>query len=603
MRQFLKQTFASTIGSMVGLFIFILLGASGLFALLLIAVSNDEESPGIKDKSVLVFDLSTQVKDSQPPANLAQAFSGKEQEIITLRRVLQSIEKATKDDRIVALLLDGRKGDTLNGYANLAEVRSALKKFQAAGKKIIAYDVTLSEKEYYLASLADEIIVNPMGVMEFNGLSSKQMFLKGALEKYGVGVQVIRVGDYKSAVEPYIRSDHSPANREQTRALLTDVWGQFLTTVADSRKLNTDKLQKIVDEQGYLEPQDATKIGLIDQIGYYDNVAADLRKLTGEVKESKEDSFRQVDLGTYVDQAIRPTEVSSEETPKVAVVYAEGTIVDGKGGIETIGSDRFAEEFRDLREDKNVKAIVLRVNSPGGSATASEVILREILLTKKEKPVIVSMGNTAASGGYWIAAGGNQIFAEENTITGSIGVFGLLSNIEKIANNHGVTWDVVKTGELADIDSNLRPKTEAELAVYQKSVDKTYQLFLRKVSHYRQLPEAKVKEIARGRIWSGKEAVKIGLVDRIGGLESAIAYAAEQAKLGNNWQLEEHPQLHRFDTELAQRLFAAKTLESQAKSDPITAELWQIKQELSDLQGFNDPTGVYARLPYNFKID
>ncbi|MGL6338745.1 MAG: S49 family peptidase, partial [Waterburya sp.] len=358
MRQFLKQTFASTIGSMVGLLLFLLLGASGLFALLLIAVADDEESPGIKDKSVLVFDLSTQVKDSQPPVNLAQAFSDNEQEIITLRRVLQSIEKATKDDRIVALLLDGRKGDTLNGYATLAEVRSALKKFQAAGKKIIAYDVTLSEKEYYLASLADEIIVNPMGVMEFNGLSSKQMFFKGALEKYGVGVQVIRVGDYKSAVEPYIRSDLSPANREQTKALLTDVWGQFLATIADSRNLNTDELQKIVDEQGYLEPQDATKIGLIDQIGYYDNVAADLRKLTGEVKESKEDSFRQIDLGTYVDQTIRPTEVVSEETPKVAVIYAEGAIVDGKGGIETIGSDRFAEEFRDLREDKNVKAIV-----------------------------------------------------------------------------------------------------------------------------------------------------------------------------------------------------------------------------------------------------
>jgi protease IV len=603
MRQFLKQTFASTIGSMIGLFLFILLGASGLFALLLIAIADDEDSPGIKDKSVLVFDLSTQVKDSQPPVNLAQAFSSNEQEIITLRRVLQSIDKATKDDRIVALLLDGRKGDTLNGYATLEEVRVALEKFQAAGKKIIAYDVTLSEKEYYLASLADEIIVNPMGMMEFNGLSSKQIFFKGALEKYGVGVQVVRVGDYKSAVEPYIRSDLSPANREQTKALLTDVWSKFLNTVADSRNLNTDKLQKIVDEQGYIEPQEAAKIGLIDQIGYYDNVAANLRKLTGEVKEAEEESFRQVDLGTYVDQTIHPTEVSSEETPKVAVVYAEGAIVDGKGGIDNIGSDRFAEEFRDLREDKNVKAIVLRVNSPGGGATASEVILREILLTKKEKPVIVSMGNVAASGGYWIATGADQIFAEENTITGSIGVFGLLSNIQKIANNHGITEDVVKTGEFADIDSNLRPKTASELAVYQKSVDRTYQLFLQKVSDYRQLPEAKVKEIARGRIWSGKEAVKIGLVDRVGGLESAIAYAAEQAKLGNNWQLAEYPQLHRFEAEFAQRLFATKILESQVKSDPLTAELWQIKQELSDLQGFNDPTGVYARLPFNFKID
>jgi protease IV len=603
MRQFLKQTFASTIGSMVGLFLFILLGASGLFTLLLIATTNDEESSGIQNKSVLVFDLSTQVKDSLPPADLTQVFASEEQKTITLRRVLQSIDQATKDDRIVALLLDGRKGDTLNGYATLGEVRSALAKFQAAGKKIIAYDVTLSEKEYYLASLADEIIVNPMGMMEFNGLSSKQIFFKGALEKYGVGVQVIRVGDYKSAVEPYIRSDLSPANREQTKDLLTNVWGKFLDTVADSRNLDTDQLQKVVDEKGYLEPQEAEKIGLIDQIGYYDNVTTDLRKLTGEVDEAKEDSFRQVDLGTYVDLTIRPTEVSSNETPKVAVVYAEGAIVDGRGGIETIGGDRFAEQFRDLREDKNVKAIVLRVNSPGGGATASEVILREILLTKEEKPVIVSMGDVAASGGYWIAAGGNQIFAEENTITGSIGVFGLLSNIQKIANNNGVTWDVVKTGKLADIDSNLRPKTEAELAVYQKSVDRTYQLFLQKVSQYRQLPEAKVKEIARGRIWSGKEAVNIGLVDRIGGLESAIAYAAKQAKLGNNWQLEEYPQLHRFDTELAQRLFATKTLESQVQSDPIIAELWQIKQELSDLQGFNDPTGVYARLPFNFKID
>ena len=601
MRQFLKQTFASTIGSIIGLCLFLGLGISGLLIILVSSFSEEENIQGIQDKSVLVFNLSTQVKDSLPPANLAQAFSGKEQEIITLRRVLQSIDEATKDDRIVAMFLDGRRGGSPNGYATMEEVRTALEKFKAAGKKIIAYDVTLSEREYYLSSLADEVIVNPMGMMELNGLSSKQMFFKGALEKYGVGVQVIRVGDYKSAVEPYLRTDLSPANKEQTKALISDLWGKFLTTVADSRKLDTAELQNLVDAKGYLEPQEAAKAGLIDRVGYYDNVVTKLRELTEETEEAE--SFRQVDLGSYADRMIPSSELTSEAAEKVAVVYAEGAIVGGTGSIETIGSDRFAEEFRELREDDSVKAIVLRVNSPGGSATASEVILREILLTKKKKPVIVSMGNVAASGGYWIAAGANQIFAEENTVTGSIGVFGLLSNIQEIANENGITWDVVKTGEFADIDSNVRPKTEAELAIYQQSVDKTYRLFLRKVSRYRNLPVEKVKEIARGRVWSGKEAVNIGLVDRLGGLESAIAYAAKEANLGDSWQLEEYPQQNRFETLILQNLFDVKTLESQGAIDPVTAEFLKVRKELSMLSAFNDPSGVYARLPFNFEID
>ena len=601
MRQFLKQTFASTIGSVVGLFLVLGLGVSGLFLMLSSAVSDSEDF-GIEDQSVLVFDLSTQIRDSEPPVNLAQAFSSQEREIITLRRVLQSIDKAAKDDRIVALFLDGRKGSSPNGYATMEEIRKALAEFKAVGKKIIAYDVTLSEPEYYLSSLADEVIVNPMGTMELNGLSSKQMFFKGALEKYGIGVQVIRVGDYKSAVEPYIRSDLSPANRQQTAALLGDLWGKFIDTVADSRELDTLKLRKLVDVKGYLEPTEAKKAGLIDRVGYYDNAATKLRQFTGETDEATK-NFRQIDLATYADYMTSSAETSNNAAQKIAVVYAEGAIVGGRGSIETIGSDRFAETLRELREDDSVRAVVLRVNSPGGSATASEVILREILLTKKKKPVIVSMGNVAASGGYWIAAGADYIFAKENTVTGSIGVFGLLSNIQEIANEHGITWDVVKTGKFADIGSNVRPKTEAELAIYQQSVDKTYQLFLRKVSRYRDLPIEQVKEIAKGRIWSGKEAKKIGLVDRIGGLESAIAYAAERAELGNSWQLEEYPQHNRFETEIVQRLFDVKALESQAAIDPVTSELLKIRQELSLLEGFNDPTGVYARLPFHFEID
>mgnify|MGYP003487414677 FL=1 len=600
MRQFLKQTFASTIGSMIGLCLFLGLSIGGLVLILLTAISDEEKIQGVQDQSVLVFDLSTQVRDFKSPANLAQTFSAEKQETITLRKVLQSIDEAAKDDRIVAMLLDGRKVGIPNGYATTEEVRTALAKFKAAGKKIIAYDVTLSEQEYYLASLADEVIVNPMGTMELNGLSSQQMFFKGALEKYGVGVQVIRVGDYKSAVEPYIRDDLSPANKEQTKVLLSDLWGKFLNHVADSRKLNSGKLQQLVDAQGYLEPQEAKQAGLIDQVGYYDQVVSKLRALTEETEERE--SFRQVDLGTYANETISSTQVTSKAAEKIAVIYAEGAIVDGSGSIETVGSDRFTEDFQELREDESVRAVVLRINSPGGSATASDVILREILLTKKKKPVIVSMGNVAASGGYWIAAGADQIFAEENTITGSIGVFGLLSNIQEIAQDNGVTWDVVKTGKFADIDSNVRPKTAAELAIYQQSVDKTYGLFLSKVADYRHLPLEKVKEIARGRVWSGKEAIKIGLVDRLGGLESAIAFAAKKANLGNSWQLEEYPQQNPFDTQILQ-LFTAKILESQATKDPLTAELLKLKQEVSMLSAFNDPSGVYARLPFNFEID
>ena len=600
MRQFLKQTFASTIGSMIGLCLFLGLSIGGLVLILLTAISDEEKIQGVQDQSVLVFDLSTQVKDFKSSANLAQTFSAEKQETITLRKVLQSIDEAAKDDRIVAMLLDGRKVGIPNGYATTEEVRTALAKFKATGKKIIAYDVTLSEQEYYLASLADEVIVNPMGTMELNGLSSQQMFFKGALEKYGVGVQVIRVGDYKSAVEPYIRDDLSPANKEQTKVLRSDRWSKFLNHVADSRKLDALKLQQLVDAQGYLEPQEAKQAGLIDQVGYYDQVVSKLRTLTEETEERE--SFRQVDLGTYANETISSTQVTSKAAEKIAVIYAEGAIVDGSGSIETVGSDRFTEDFQELREDESVRAVVLRINSPGGSATASDVILREILLTKKKKPVIVSMGNVAASGGYWIAAGADQIFAEENTITGSIGVFGLLSNIQEIAQDNGVTWDVVKTGKFADIDSNVRPKTAAELAIYQQSVDKTYGLFLSKVADYRHLPLDKVKEIARGRVWSGKEALKIGLVDRLGGLESAIAFAAKKANLGNSWQLEEYPQQNPFDTQILQ-LFTAKILESQATKDPLTAELLKLKQEVSMLSAFNDPSGVYARLPFNFEID
>ena len=288
---------------------------------------------------------------------------------------------------------------------------------------------------------------------------------------------------------------------------------------------------------------------------------------------------------------------------RIAVIYAEGSIVGGKGNVEQIGSDRFTQEFRKLREDNNVKAIVLRVNSPGGSATASEVILREVLLTKKEKPVIVSMGNIAASGGYWISTGADYIFAEENTITGSIGVFGLIPNIEKIGNDNGITWDVVQTGKFANIGSNVRPKTDAELAIYQKSVTQTYDLFLNKVSRYRNLAKDEVQQIAQGKVWSGKEAVKIGLVDDIGGLEKAIAYAAEKAQLGTDWKVIEYPENRGWEAQLTDRLLKVEALQNIEQNDPFSQELRKIKQDFQVFQSFNDPRHVYARVSFDLDID
>lgn len=502
--------------------------------------------------------------------------------------------------------MDGRKTSPGNGYATLKEVRLALQRFRDAGKKIIAYDVDVSEQEYYLTSIATTNILNPMGMMEINGLNSQQLFLADALKKFGVGVQVVRVGNYKSAVEPYTRQNLSPENRQQIAVLLNDIWEDCLNTIAQNRKISTAKLQQIADTKGFLDPEEARTQGLVDRIAYFDNAVEELKQLTGQEKDKdtssdEEDSFAQIDLATYTGVSVKEAQKKSSDN-KIGIIYAEGSIVDGEGGIQEIGGDRFAKELRKLREDEDVKAVVLRINSPGGSATASEIILREIQLLRSQKPVIVSMGDVAASGGYWIATGGNQIFAEPTTITGSIGVFGLLFNLQQIAKNNGVTWDAVKTARLADINTSTRPKTEQEIAILQQYVNQIYEMFLDKVSKARNLPKARVAQIAQGRVWSGADAKKIGLVDQIGGLDAAITAAAKQAKLGDDWLVDEYPNRRSFETELVEKLFKIKETDVTQSSDPLTLEFLKMKEEIANLKTLNDPKGVYARLSLDFLI-
>ncbi|BAY28210.1 signal peptide peptidase SppA, 67K type [Nostoc carneum NIES-2107] len=610
MRTFFQQTFASLLGSLLGLIIFSGIGTTGLFLLLFAAASSKDTGPEVKDKSMIVFDLSMNITDGEPKTDgfIQKVVSGVEENRMGLRSVLDTLEKARRDPRIVGIYLDAsQSGSNGAGYASLKEIRQELQQFRAAGKKVIAYGKDWEEKDYYLSSVADTVVLNPLGMMEVNGLSSQPMFLAGALEKYGIGVQVVRVGKFKGAVEPFILKQLSPENREQTQKLLDDVWQEWRNAVGASRKIEPQKVQAIADNQAVLEAPQAKSNGLVDRVAYLDEVVSDLKKLTDSDKDDK--TFRQISLSEYAQVPGKSLGVERKSKNKIAVVYAEGEIVDGKGGDGEVGGDRYAKIFNKLRQDDDVKAVILRVNSPGGSATAAEVMQREVRLTRQVKPVVVSMGDVAASGGYWIASDSNRIFAEPNTITGSIGVFGLLFNGQKLANDHGITWDSVKTGRYADSQTVSRPKSPEELALYQRSVNRIYNMFLNKVSQGRKLPGTRVAEIAQGRVWSGTAAKEIGLVDEIGGLSAAIEYAAKQAKLGKDWQVKEYPQNSSFE----ERFFGISTQEARSvlgipkaqvkQSNPLTAEFAKLQEELSVMQKMNDPQGVYARLPFNLKIE
>ena len=604
MRKFITQTLASMLGSLIGFTLFFGIGTVGLVSLIITAASKDT-GPQVKDKSVLVFDLSLTVRDTAPTSSISraieEALSGEETDTITLRTVVDSLNAAAEDSRIVALYLDGSQTSTSSGtgFATLKEVREALERFKESGKKIIAYDVDSGEGEYYLSSIADTIILNPMGSVEMNGFSSQPMFFTGALEKFGIGIQVIRVGKYKSAIEPFVLKELSPENRQQIQALLGDLWTEFRTTVGKSRQVTPQELQAIADTQGIVLASDAIGRRLVDKVGYYDEVIAQLQELTGERETEK--SFRQIRMSTYADIADKPRHQRASKN-KIAVLYASGEIVDGEGSVQEVGGESFAAQMRKLRLDDSVKAVVLRVNSPGGSATASEIIQREVKLTRDSKPVIISMGDIAASGGYWISTYGNRIFAESNTVTGSIGVFGLLMNVQQVANENGITWDVVKTGRFADTQTVSRPKTPQELALIQKIVDQVYSKFLDKVAESRKLPKDKVAQIAQGRVWSGIDAKQLGLVDEIGGLDDAIEYAVKEANLGDDWKLEEYPRFQTLEERLIEEFMGNSSAKTR-QTDPLMAEFLKLKEDLAMLQAMNDPKGIYARLPFNWRFD
>ncbi len=608
----MKNFFTSMLGALAALVVFAVC-ASLLFIGVLVALASmgggvEKSAPAVERGAYLVLDLSTNITDAPPPIDLGP-FGGKG-EAVQLRTITRALHAAAKDERIGGVFITGELSPAAfgSGYAALKEVRGALEAFKAAGKPIASYLVHATTRSYYLASAANDLALDPYGMIIMPGLASEPMFYAGAFEKYGIGVQVTRVGKYKSAVEPFTRRDMSPENREEVQKILNDIWGGLLGDIAPGRDLTPEKIQATVDTEGLIRPEAAKAAGLIDRVAYRDEVYDALKEKTGR-KGSKE-AFRQIALTDYAKQAKDVAEAprkKAKDAPagsgrgRIAVVYAEGEIVDGEGDSGEIGGSKLSRELRKLRQDENVKAVVLRVNSPGGSATASEVIGREVRLTKKVKPVVVSMGSYAASGGYWISAYGDRIFAEPTTITGSIGVFGLQFDVKKLANDFGLTFDSVKTGKFADAITLSRPKTPEELAVLQRMVDWLYGEFIAKVAEGRGLAPDKVEAIAQGRVWSGMEAQKLGLVDELGGLDDAIAFAAEKAGLGAGYRLQEYPRQKEL-MEVIQDLID-KASQRSVRAPGLAAKIAErIETEMKTLRALNDPQGLYARLPYSLQI-
>jgi len=588
----MKSFFSHLFATVLGLFVFSFLVICFIFFLSVVLMLF-EKGPQMPEKAVLALDLSIPISDKPTRRSLQDvvqrgAFGDDMVEAVALRTVLDSIESASNDERIVGIYLTGQipSAGYHSGWAALKEVRESLAEFQESGKPIIAYESAYNEANYYVASLADRLYMNPFGTFEFNGLATQIMFFKNAFDKYGIDVQVTRVGKYKSAVEPYIQDQMSEENREQIEKYLNDITDVYLEAIASSRNVDLERLRTLMSDDGYFMAESGVTEGLLDKSVYFDFVLSELRELTGsEPGDELEDV---ISVASY-QKAMTPERQGSKN--QIAVIYAEGEIVEGPDENE-VGGDTLAKLLRRARNSENVKAVVLRVNSPGGSATASDVIQRETRLLRQEKPLVISMGTVAASGGYWISSYADEILAWPNTITGSIGVWGMLPSVRRLLNDFGINVDVVRTAEKADMTSIFRSKTEEELAVIQRLVDFIYDEFLTKVCEGRNLDREVLEGIAQGRVWSGTEAHRLGLVDRLGGLYDAVDAAAARAGLGEDYRLVQYQKKRGFAEEILKQL----GITPQPSLGEVFEGLESLKKQISLL---NDPKGVYARLPYD----
>ncbi len=584
MKQFLKFTLAT----IFGLFLFTVI--SILMVVGIASAAGKEKVAKVEPNSVLKLDLNYSIpeKSNDNPFAGLDMFNTTPKKAVGLTEIRASIKKAKEDANIKGIYLEMGIND--NGYATLEAIRQALIDFKKSGKFVYAYGEVVSQKSYYLATAADKIFVNPNGGLELKGFGREIMYFKGMFDKLGIEVQDFHCGSYKSAIEPFLRENMTDANREQLSYIYSDVYSTFLNRIAGDRKMDTATLNNIVNNLMAESPEKSKELNLVDEILYYDEVVDKMKTKLG-VDKKKE--VEVVGLEKYASTLDKNLEIES----KIAVVYAQGSIVDGEGNDDEIGGEKFAKIFSKLRKDDKVKAIVLRINSGGGSALASDIMWREIVLTKKEKPVVVSFGDVAASGGYYIAAPGDRIFAQPNTITGSIGVFGLLPNAQKMFKDKlGITFDEVEVTKHGVLGGLTKPLDEEEKAVAQRNVERTYAEFKSRVANGRNKTTDYIETIAQGRVWTGNQAIANGLVDELGGLDEAIAYAAKKANLKEkDYRLKAYPEEKSFGEKIAESF-------KEAKAQMVREQLGEQYEVYKTLEWLKKSRGVQARMVYDLGL-
>lgn len=583
MRTFFKIFFAT----LLALFVFCFIG----FLILAGAVSGitSKDKPEIANKSVLVLDLSQQFNEQLENDPFDEIISGKEG-APGLYDVLRLIRHAKDDSKISGIYITGN--GNANGQASSNELRLAIKDFKKSKKWVIAHSDLITQGMYSVGMSADKVYVNPAGAMDWSGFNVDLAFLKGTLDKLEIQPQIFYAGKFKSATEPFRTDKMTPENKLQTTVWLSDLYNYFLINVSEERKIDTATLHSLANTGAIQTPQDALSHKLVDGLKYDDEVKDEIKKRLGI---GKYDKLSFVSINKYADAA--DYKVSGKD--KIALVYAQGDIVDGDGGNDNIGGEKYRKIIRKARLDKSIKAIVLRINSGGGSALASENIWRELSLAKKDKPVVVSFGDVAASGGYYIAAGADSIFASPNTITGSIGVFGLLPNMQNFFKNKlGVTFDGVKTAEYADAGAVYRPLSEAEKKFFQNSVDRIYEQFKQRVAEGRKKTTVYVDSVAQGRVWSGDDALQIGLVDRMGTLQDAVDAAAKLAKT-KDFRLREYPETSGWLERLLNKSSSTNDAGSKIK-EQLGKENYRVFKELIRIREISG--SAQARMPFEFFI-
>jgi len=608
--KFLKGFLKHTISLLIAWVLLLLMGFISFF--ILVSGLSRGERIEIKQGSFLVIDLSRNLPDKPPEMDLSgalrNALENEPTDRTYLREMLQAVERAAGDERIAGIFLEGsfEPRNLGSSYASIRELRRALQEFRESGKPIYGYMTNPNQRDLYFMSVADELFMNPFGTLDIKGLGAELMFYRGAFEKFGIGIQVARVGKYKSAVEPYTRKNLSEESREQLLTYLEGMWDEIISTIGEGRGVDPQRIRELSDSEGLLPAERVLREQLADDRFYKDEVIEFM--IARGREDKKKHTFQQVDVLDYINEGSNVVNQSSEPGNKIAVVYAEGAIVPGKTTTGVIGSESLSGQLRELRRDDKVKAVVLRVNSPGGSAYASEIIQREMELIRKEKPLIVSQGSYAASGGYWISVSSDYIFAEPTTLTGSIGVFILLPNFEGAADWMGVTFENVSTGSLATLMTPTRPRNEAEMKIFQNHADSIYESFLERVAEGRNLDRERVDSLAQGKIWMGMDAVEENLVDAIGGLEEAIDYAVEKAEVGSNYTIVEYPAKKSLNNALAEMFGGEENhalledLQAPSEDSVLNQLLSPSRRELEKLRHWKDPLGIYARLPFDLNL-